>query len=367
MRIAIVLGASTGGIGAHVRDLAAALVRRGDEVRILAPRRTIEHFDLDGTGARCVPVDIAAATRGRHPRELWRLRRSVTAARIDLVHAHGFRAAAAARLALSGRRVPLVVTLHNTMANGGPGSVLSTRLERFAVAGARVVLGASNDLVLRARDIGARDVGFGPVAAPDLMAPTRSREQIRTELGVGDRQVLLLAVGRLAPQKDYPLMLDALHRSAVIPDPAARAVILMIAGEGPLRAELQAQIDRLGLPARLLGPRTDVADLLSAADLFLLSSQWEARPLVIQEAMRAGVPLLATAVGGIPDLVGDAAALVPHADPEAYARALTALIRDCGERARRAAAGLDQAKAWPDAAACFAVIAAAYAEAAASR
>lgn len=377
MRIALVLAASTGGVGAHVRDLAAALTARGDEVVVVcAPRETAERFGFTAAGARCVPVAIGTTARdAARPGELWRLRRAVVAARVDLVHVHGVRAAAFARIALAGRGTALVVTLHNAVSQPTPsqGSAVYVRraarlsarlaawpaaaLERFAVAGARIVLGASGDLVVRARELGAADARFGPVAAPALPAPTTSRARARAALGVRDGQTLVLAIGRLAGQKDYPLLLDALAASTT------RDLVVLIAGEGPLRSRLQADIDRRVLPARLLGPRADVADLFAAADVFALSSRWEARPLVVQEAMRAGVPVLATAVGGVPDLVGAGAVLVAPGDPRAYARALDALAADPAERARLAAAGLEQAAEWPDAAACLAIVEACYADA----
>jgi glycosyltransferase involved in cell wall biosynthesis len=362
MKIALVLGTSTGGIGANVRDLAAAAVDRGDRVLVLGPEQAGLRFGFAATGARFFPVEIAATVRdGANVRALWLLRRHLAAARVDIVHAHGIRAAAMVRLALVGRGTPSVVTLHNAMPVGGRAALARTLLEKFAVTGASVVLGASGDLVERARALGARDMRFGPVPAPQRSAPTQERSRTRAALGVSDRQQLLLAIGRLAPQKDYPLLLDAFARC----DTAAEK-LLLIAGDGPMRAELQAVIDRRGLDARLLGSRTDIAELLDAADILVLSSRWEARALVIQEAMAAGVPVLATAVGGIPELVGDAAVLVPWGDPVTYARALAALIDDPDARSRLATAGLAQAVTWPTPADCFALIAAVYAEVAAA-
>ena len=91
----------------------------------------------------------------------------------------------------------------------------------------------------------------------------------------------------------------------------------MIAGSGPSYLPLAARISAARAPVTLLGHRTDVADLLAAADLAVVTSDWEARQLFAQEALRAGVPLVATAVGGLPELVGDAAVLVPPGDVDA--------------------------------------------------
>ena len=121
----------------------------------------------------------------------------------------------------------------------------------------------------------------------------------------------------------------------------------MIAGEGPERPDLQAEIDAGGLPVRLLGYRADVADLLGAADVVVLTSRWEARALIAQEALRAGRPLVATAVGGVPDLVDDAAVLVPYGDPGALAAAVAGVLDDPAEAARLATDGPVRAATWP--------------------
>lgn len=188
---------------------------------------------------------------------------------------------------------------------------------------------------------------------------------MRAELGVGlgsdtdeggDDRILVLAVGRLAPQKDYATLLHAARlwqnewQSTGSPTRAPR---LVIAGGGPLREALQAQIDALRLDATLLGHRTDIANLLAAADMLALSSTWEARSLAVQEAMRAGVPVVATAVGGTPELARDAAVLVPPGDPLALAAAVTRVAQDSDERARLAAMGRTRASEWPDAEQCL--------------
>ncbi len=98
----------------------------------------------------------------------------------------------------------------------------------------------------------------------------------------------------------------------------------------------------------LLGHRTDVPDLLAAADVFVLSSRWEARALVAQEALRTGVPLVATDAGGIPELVGDAALLVAPGDDAAFARAVARVLDDPTLADTLRTAGQKQAATWPD-------------------
>ena len=331
MRVALVLGPSVGGIGSHVRDLAEHCVACGDRVVVAGPQPTEDHFGFSATGARFVAVPGPGS-----------LRRVIAGA--DVVHSHGFRAAAMTNLARVGRRRPRhVVTLHNAILATGLRARISGLVERLAVRPADVVLGASADLVDRAIELGARHAAFVPVPAAPLPEPTRTRAEMHDELGVYGDKALLLSIGRLAPQKSFPLLLDAV---AALHDVPLR---LVIAGEGAEREALAARIEAERLPVTLLGHRDkgEVADLLAAADVFVLSSRWEARALVVQEALRAGVPIVATAVGGLPDLVADAALLVPWNDAPALAAAIREVLTDADLRDRLRSAGPRQAATWP--------------------
>jgi glycosyltransferase involved in cell wall biosynthesis len=340
----LVLGGSTGGIGAHVRSLAAGLVARGVAVTVAGPAAAEEHFAFTEAGARFAPVEIASTPRPSDYAAARALREA--AANTHVVHAHGLRAGLVTGSALGRRRpgrTPMVLTLHNAVLASGPRAGVAHLMEGRAVRAADVVLGASADLVDRARRLGADDARLGPVSAPPLPAPRRARDAVRAEL-TGTERPIVLAVGRLAPQKAYPVLLEAVEK-LTSRDPVPMVVI---AGEGPLRDELQARIDADYLPVRLLGHRDDTPDLFAAADVVVLPSRWEARSLVAQEALRAGVPLVATAVGGIPELVGDAAALVPYGDADALASAVAGVLDDPRRRELLTDLGRMQAATWPD-------------------
>ncbi|WP_344292960.1 glycosyltransferase family 4 protein, partial [Streptomyces synnematoformans] len=154
---------------------------------------------------------------------------------------------------------------------------------------------------------------------------------------------LVVTAAPLAAYGAHAALLDAARRWRALPEQP----LLAIAGEGPARGRLQRRIDAEKLPVRLVGRHDDLRRLLAAADVAVLSSPWEARPVLAQEALHAGAPLVATAVGGVPELVGDAAELVPYGDGRALADAVTALLDDPARRARLAAAGRARAGTWP--------------------
>jgi glycosyltransferase involved in cell wall biosynthesis len=155
---------------------------------------------------------------------------------------------------------------------------------------------------------------------------------------------LVLAVGRLTEQKGFSVLLEAAAQWRDI-DPAPA---LVIAGEGPLSAALRARAVALGVTARFTGRRDDVPALLAAAAVFVLPSRWEGQPLVLQEALRAGVPVVASRVGGIPDLTGEEAALlVPPGDADALAAAVRSLLDDPALAARQRVAARERAATLP--------------------
>ncbi|WP_330329694.1 glycosyltransferase family 4 protein [Streptomyces sp. NBC_00536] len=328
LRTVQVLGGAGAGSSAHVRSLATGLAARGLRVTVCAPAEAEGEYDFTGAGAQFAPDAVSA------------LRAACAGA--DVVHAHGVRAGMRAALALRGHRVPLVVTWHG----GGPGARgalgrLARLMERRVARAAAVVLGTSSDQVDLARLRGARDARLAPVTVPGARA-RGDLDKVRAELGVVERP-LLIAVGSLVAHRGYGVLLDAARAWRAL-DPVP---LLVIAGEGPLRAELTRRILDEDLPVRLLGRRSDAAELLAAADVAVLPSRWEARSLLAQEALRAGVALVATEVGGVPELVGEAAVLVPYGDAEALAAGVSALLSSPARRAALADAGRVQAATWP--------------------
>jgi glycosyltransferase involved in cell wall biosynthesis len=357
--IAEALATSAGGVGAHIRSLLPALIAAGAEVRVCGAPATEELFGFTAAGAEFRPVGISAGLAPvADARAVLAMRRATAGA--DLVHAHGLRAGlvAAAARRLDRSRRPLVLTLHNALQEGtGPKQRLLRRLEGVTIRAADLVLAVSGDLSANARRLGARDVRLAPAIAPPRPPAQRSRDVVRAELGVDDGRPLAVAIGRLHPQKGYDTLLDAATRWRGRIDP-----LVVIAGDGPLQDELAARIAADGLPVRLLGRRDDVADLLAAADVCVLPSRWEGSPFTGQEALRAGTPLVCSRAGGMPELFGSAAEMVPVGDADALADALVRVLTDPVRAKELAEAGPRQAAGWPDQAATERQVVAVYRE-----
>jgi glycosyltransferase involved in cell wall biosynthesis len=357
--LAEALATSAGGVGAHIRSLLPALTAAGAEVRVCGAPATEGLFGFTAAGADFRPVGISAGLAPlADARAVLAMRQATAGA--DLVHAHGLRAGlvAAAARRLDRSRRPLVLTLHNALQEGtGPTQRLLRRLEGVTIRAADLVLAVSGDLAANARRLGARDVRLAPAIAPPRPPAQRTRDEVRAELGVEEGRPLVVAVGRLHPQKGYDVLLDAVARWQGRVDP-----LVAVAGDGPLQDELAARIAAERLPVRLLGRRDDVADLLGAADLCVLPSRWEGSPFTGQEALRAGTPLVCTRAGGMPELFGAAAEMVPVGDAAALADAVVRVLTDPVRAEELADAGPRQAAGWPDQAATERQVVAVYRE-----
>jgi glycosyltransferase involved in cell wall biosynthesis len=170
--------------------------------------------------------------------------------------------------------------------------------------------------------------------------PRLTREEWRRRERFGNEDVLFVSVARFAPQKNHALLLNA-FASGLGHDLKAHLVLV---GDGQNREQLEAQARDLGIrnQVRFLGVRTDIPEVLGAMDVFVLSSDFEGNPLSVMEAMASGLPIVSTAVGGIPDLVEDRkeGMLVRAGDVNDLANSMTLLMREEETRRRfgRAAA-----------------------------
>ena len=186
------------------------------------------------------------------------------------------------------------------------------------------------------------DVVFNAVESTSACG--RSGEEMRRLLGLEEQARVVGTLGRYEDQKGIRYILEAAP-AVLARQPETR---FLIVGDGPLRPELEALARSLKIDhaVRFTGWRDDVPDVLRVMDLFCLASLWETFGLVLVEAMLAGLPVVATRVDAVPEVVADeeTGVLVPPADPPALAGAILRLIEDGEEAGRMGAAGLERAR-----------------------
>jgi glycosyltransferase involved in cell wall biosynthesis len=282
------------------------------------------------------PVDVLGLTPGlRRPLHIEGIRRYLREKQPQIVHTFLLTASLYGRLAAMLARVPIVIgTEVNMYEKKRPAHALA---ERMLMAGTdRVVVSAEavRDFYVKQVHADPRKITviYNAVDFSQARAAT-PRAAVRQALGIPADAPVAGVIARLTEQKGHRHLLDAL---AATPDLAG--VHLLAVGGGELRDELGRRADALGLSSRVhfTGPRRDLGDLLGAMDVFVMPSLWEGLPLSLVLAMGAAVPVVATAVAGIPEVVdsGRTGLLVPPSDASALGAALARMFADPAFRHR---------------------------------
>jgi glycosyltransferase involved in cell wall biosynthesis len=281
---------------------------------------------------------------GFDPRLFKSLDRVLKEVRPHVVHTH----LSVLRYALPGlrrRRVPVVVhTLHNLAEHET--DALGRAVQWFAFRRAVLPVAISREVAASVKRVyGVQCKAMVPNCIPveNYRRSLADRACWREKERFDRDAILFTCVGRLEPQKN-PLLL--VQTFAALDHPRIHLIML---GEGSLREQLAAYIRERGLERRvhLLGKRNEVPEWLAASDVFVLSSNWEGNPLAVMEAMAAGLPVIGTAVGGVPELVesGQQGILVPPGDCAAFTDAMRTLLNDPEKRTTMANAAQARATA----------------------
>ena len=315
-------------------ELACALDRERFESHVLVTRDDgplREVLEREG-----VPFTILGRTDALDLRP-WRVAHRHLVEDADVLHSHKFGSNAWGALLARTARVPLVVHEHNFSQEPSRSRRLIDR--RWIASRARRVMCVSESVADIERACGVPDRLIELVPNGVRIDDAWPRGAARAELGLSHSSFTVGIVGRLRPEKAHEVLLEAIAQLAVT---QGRDVRLCIVGDGPRSAELQLLAGKLGIASRVTwaGERRDAATLASAFDAGVVCSHWEGLPLAALESMAAGVPLVASAVGGLPTLLdGGAGLLVPPADPAELAAAIARLMDDRAHREAVAAAG----------------------------
>jgi glycosyltransferase involved in cell wall biosynthesis len=299
---------------------------------------------MEATG---VPVHNLGGSASADLRWTGALRRLLVGGHFDVLHAHLPYTAALGRLValtVPRRRRPALVYTEHSLWNKA--AIVTKALNRATVGidqALIVVSMAARDALPPALRSRARVVVHGVDRARFASLLERRstlRHDVRAELGVADDELIALTVANMRSEKGYDVLLEA----AGLVVAAGSPVRFVSVGRGPLESELAAAADAAGIAGSILflGTRTDTARLMAGADIFVLPSHQEGLPVALMEAMSAGLPVVATVVGGVPDVVTDDAEglLVPAGRADLLAEAVSRLARDGTLRARLARASL---------------------------
>ena len=332
--------AEQGGAQTYVATLAPGLVGRYD-VTVAAHGAGPLPEQVRAAGASYVPLRHV-----RRPISPWRdvlglleLVRLIRRLRPHIVHANSSKAGFLGRLAAWIARVPIrIYTVHGWAfsAFSGPRAIVYYRMERLGRRFTTSTVCVSEGERAAGVAAGTCDERATVVIRNGIDAAARPVAQPRTD------PPRIVSVGRLQAPKDPLSLIQAL---ATIRDRRWSAIVV---GDGPQRPDVESELRRCDLDevVDLAGTRDDIAEILAASQIFVLSSRSEALPMSILEAMAAGLPVVASCVGGVPELVVEAETglLVPPGRPDELAAAIERLIDDAGLRERLGAAGRGRAE-----------------------
>jgi len=271
------------------------------------------------------------------PRGLIRLIRLVRAWRPDVLHSHMVHANLMARVVRLFARIPVMVSTIHNIYEGGPLWMAAYRISNGLVDHMTIISEAAADRFVNERIVPRELLTCVPNGVDTerfRQVATGTRAALRSSIGVKDHEFAWLAVGRFELAKDYPNMLRAF---AQVRQRESEAVLLLV-GHGSLQQETESLAQSLGLGdrVRFLGVRSDVPEVMASADGYVMSSAWEGMPIALLEAAAAGLPIVATRVGGNHEVVrdGESGYLVSARDHEALGQAMLRLMQQAPEERR---------------------------------
>jgi glycosyltransferase involved in cell wall biosynthesis len=318
-----------GGAERLVASLASHLLCWGHSVAVVAQYESTGSWIEKRLASEGVELHFLGKRPGPDVRIVPRTARAIRRFYPDVVHSHSAHVLRYAIPAVAmAARCPIVHTLHNVAEYeaDAPGKILQYVAFRAGVTPVAIGRAVAESL-RRVYRLVPRHVIPNGIPIGDFAPPPESMEELRVALDLPPGAPTFVAVGRFMEQKNHITLLHAFASDRL----RSLGAHLLLVGDGELRGALERTVLELGLGSRVrfLGNRPDVPRLLHAADVFVLASRWEGNPLSVMEAMAAGRPVVATAVGCVPELVVNGAGqLVAPGDIAGLERAMFELASD---------------------------------------
>lgn len=322
----VITGLGQGGAERVVCDLADKMYEKGNEVKIayltgeILTRPTQNDIEL-------IKINLNKAIS--LPKAYFKLASIITKYQPDVVHAHMIHANILSRLITITTPIErLICTAHNSN-EGGTAHMLSYRITHKLsdlitnVSETAVASFEANHAVPKS----SMKCMYNGVNFNNFQYYPMARKKVAKELGLKDKDKIILAVGRFSSQKNYPNLLTAI---SYLKSENNLDFVLLIAGDGELRFEIENLIAKLGLEhdVIMLGRRSDIPSLMSACDVFVLSSDYEGLPTVLIEASACQAHVVATEVSGVHEILGSNGKIVPTKNPVALANAIKCSLQN---------------------------------------
>lgn len=333
-----------GGVERKIVDLLPRLQKWFD-VRVCCIREKGELArELEKVG---IPVDLCYFTGRLSPTSLMRMARYLKSVKAAIVHTHMYRSNVSGIVAAKLAGVPVTIASVHTLNEWD--SWRQRKMDAFTARFRDATVAVSEEVLryyVEATGVNPErcHVIYNGVDVDEFSSPSRSASQIRADLGIGEKNRVVGKIARLHPVKDHETFLKAAAEVLrEVPD-----TVFLVVGKGPLLGELRRLADRLGIAGRVVftGNRSDIPDILSILDVSVICSKKEGFNNVVLESMAAGVPMVATNVGGNREVVvdGETGFLVPPGDSAGVAQAVVRILQSDSLASRMSAAARERAR-----------------------
>ncbi len=337
MKLLFVTQSTIGGTLEYFKLLIPRLAEKGHEITVVCPSDGPMKMELEEMGIKVYIIEmVREISIVKDARSICHLVRYIKSNDFDLIHTHSSKAGAIGRISAFLCRTSCIYTAHGWSFSMGVGKLkkmIYICMEKLLALLCRWIVAISefeNNIALQYRITGKNKIKLisNGIDVNRFAPKPKKKDFMKKQLGIKENALVIGMVGRLAPQKDPLTFVKA---AKIIADSGHTAYFILV-GDGELRAEVEQKVLDLGLSDRFLiaGWVENAQDYINIFDIGVLTSQWEGFGLVLAEYMANGIPVVASNIGGIPDVIldGETGTLIPPCDTSGFAAAIINVLCD---------------------------------------